>query len=423
MTASAFPRIVAVLLVTGALPALWASDVPTLGDTYVSSGAAGSNFGTAASLSIAPGNSALVQFDLSAYPPSTTASVAFLRVFVNTFASGGSLAYSQVTSPWTESTVTFSTQPTVAPSFASIPVSAAKSFLYVDVTPLVNAWLANPAANFGVQISSLAGANVLLDSKENTLTSHPPALEIVFLPAGGGAGPNGAIGPTGATGPTGPAGPGGVKGPTGATGPFGPTGPTGATGAVGAAGLAGAAGATGPTGAIGPTGASGATGAQGLAGAGGATGPTGAVGPTGPTGATGPQGLPGFPGTLGPTGATGPQGANGPSGNVFTFDTTIHPSGYTIPDTDRFIYYLANNPTSGGPATLVLPHANVNGKILIAIPANASPVGSPDGNRILLNCQAGDTIWGSGPSSVTTIESQRPIGLFSNGSGRWFLFM
>ena len=52
-------------------------------------------------------------------------------------------------------------------------------------------------------------------------------------------------------------------------------------------------------------------------------------------------------GATGPTGPTGPQGTNGPTSNQFNFDPTVHPNNYTVPDTDTFIYYLVNNPAGG----------------------------------------------------------------------------
>ncbi|MBZ5677901.1 MAG: DNRLRE domain-containing protein [Acidobacteriia bacterium] len=422
MTIRSFFKALPVLVVGATVPALLAIDAPVSGDTYLSASSPASNFGAAASVNIAPGTSGLVQFDVSSFPPGTTVSVAYLRIFVNAGTAAGTLTFSPVTSPWNESAVTFGTAPTTGSPIAAIPVSTAKTFLLVDVTSLVNSWLASPGSNFGIQIATTGGTTVSIDSRENTTTSHPPSVEVTVVGPSGAAGPTGAVGPTGATGPSGPTGVAGPKGPTGPTGAVGPTGATGASGPQGAAGLAGAAGATGPTGPVGATGPSGATGAQGLAGAGGAIGPRGASGPAGAAGATGAQGLAGAIGPTGATGAAGPSGINGPTSNQFNLDTTIHASGYVIPDTDPYIYYLANNPLAGGPANLTLPHANVNGKVLIAIPANASPVGSPDGNRIQVLVQGSDTILGSAPTAVTFLESQRPICLTSDGSGHWFLF-
>ena len=63
-------------------------------------------------------------------------------------------------------------------SFASAPVSVANSFVLIDVTALVNGWLASPATNFGIAIAGAGATAVLLDTKENTATSHPAALDV-----------------------------------------------------------------------------------------------------------------------------------------------------------------------------------------------------------------------------------------------------
>jgi hypothetical protein len=87
-----------------------------------------------------------------------------------------------------------------------------------------------------------------------------------------------------------------------------------------------------------------------------------------------------------------------------------------VPDTDTFIYYLVNNPAGGGAANLILPHASVKGRILYAIPANASPAS----NRVTVTAQGSDSIF-TGTSAVaqTSFSSQRPISLFSDGGTHW----
>ncbi len=460
---SSVTRSVHVLLVAGTflLPSLWAVTPTLSGDTYVASATPATNFGSSASLDVGSGSLTLVQFDLSSIPSTATVGVAYLRVYVDKLTTSGSLAYALVTSPWNENTVTYSSQPSAASPFTTLPVSIANSFVLVDVTPQVQNWITTPAGNFGIEVTGVGTTNVVLDSKENTLTSHPPELDITVIgPAGapgvtgptgptgaaGSAGPagsvgaqgplgaTGSIGPTGATGPTGTAGPTGPTGPTGGTGPAGSTGsagaagaegPAGATGAVGPAGATGTAGPVGATGATGPagnTGPQGATGAAGPTGATGGVGPTGvqgAVGPTGPspTGPTGPTGSVGGIGPQGATGATGAagvQGTNGPAGNVFNMDTTPH-NNYTIPDTDTNIYYLANN-VGGNPGTLVLPHANVTGKLIIVIPANVNPVSGDNG--VTVSTQGGDTILNQ-TTPQTSLTEQRTVKLISDGSGHW----
>jgi len=173
--------------------------------------------------------------------------------------------------------------------------------------------------------------------------------------------------------------------------------------------------ATAETGAVGPTGPTGSAGAQGLAGAAGAVGATGVAGRTGATGATGIQGFTGAAGPTGATGATGVQGSNGPTSNTFNFDTTLHASGYTIPDTDTFVYYLVNN-VGAGFGVLNLPHATVAGRRLLAIPANPSNATF----RVQVSAQSGDVIFAQSSSSQATLQSIGPILLFSDGNHHWY---
>ena len=413
-----------VLLVAATLsvPALWAVETPPAGDTYISSAQPALNFGSATNLVIAPGNAGLVQFDLSSVPPSATVAKAYLRVFVNKVTTGGGLDIAVVTSPWTEGTVTFSTQPTVAAPFASnVPVSVGNLFVLVDVTPQVQGWLANPSSNLGLQITPAVAApstSIQLDTKENTSTSHPATLEIAVTGPAGPAGASGAQGPTGPTGPAGPTGATGAKGPAGASGPPGAAGVSGVQGPAGPAGPAGPTGATGAAGPTGPTGPSGPSGPAGAQGPQGPTGPTGTVGPTGATGVQGSQGPPGLTGPTGPTGATGPTGPLGPTSNHFNFDSTVHVSGYTIPDADTFIYYVVNNPSTG-PGILVLPHATVQGRLLIALNQN---IYATAGNRVQVSTQGTDRILAAnGTNQDISFAAQRPIMLQSDGNGHWIL--
>jgi hypothetical protein len=222
-------------------------------DSYVSAGSPASNFGASAGMNIGGGNSALIQFDLSALPLLTAAQVskATMSFYVNTAATTGGVDVSQVTSAWTEAAVTFNSRPTFLSPFATnVQASAAKQWIKVDVTQLVRDWVSGTAANFGLQVSAAAASSTLLvlDSRENATTSHPAFLDIVIQSLGP-AGPAGATGPSGAAGSTGPAGPAGPTGPAGAnnttSGPTGPTGAAGATGAQGAPGTNGTNGAAG----------------------------------------------------------------------------------------------------------------------------------------------------------------------------------
>ncbi len=388
-------------------PALQAADATLSGDTYISQANPTLNFGAAGNMVIAPGNSGLVQFNLSDVPPGANVSSAYLIVYVNKVVAGGTLNFAAVTSPWTELGVTFNTSPTVGPIFGSTTATVANSFLLVDVTTEVQSWLATPSTNFGIEINSVGSTSVQLDTRENSATSHVAVLALTVIGPAGPQGPTGPTGLTGNVGPTGSRGPMGASGARGATGPTGTTGavgPSGPSGATGAAGLAGQLGPTGPSGAPGPAGIRGATGAAGLAGAQGAQGPSG------------PNGVPGVPGATGPTGPNGIQGpigatgVNGPNGNKFNMDPSIRVAGYTIPDTDSYVYYRVNN-IVGTPAPITLPHANVAGKLVVLISANAlvSPGVTPvaqAGNSLVPNANA---------TGITKVM------LLSDGNGHWFV--
>jgi hypothetical protein len=329
-----------------------ATDVILTGDAHVSMTRSTTNFGTLANLYVGNGNSALLQFDLSALPAGLTASQisrASLTVFVNRVNTGGTVSLSPVTSAWSESAVTYATIPTIGAPVNGFTTAIAGQYVTLDVTSLVQGWVTAPATNFGLALTSTV-ANVLLDSKENDETGHAASLDITITSMGA-QGPQGIQGLTGAQGIQGFP---GVAGATGAQGIQGPVGPTGATGAAGTIGavtnwsssvtyqagqvvfcaacstsgssyvalatntsqdpptqtgvwqLIASAGATGPQGI---QGIQGFQGPIGVTGAQGNTGPQGAAGATGPTGPAGPVGPIGATGSAGPAGATGTIGA------------------------------------------------------------------------------------------------------------------
>ena len=229
--------------------AAWAGSSTPAADTYVSPANPALNFGNLGTMSVgplgassAPGSAGLIQFDLSGLPAgmaATNISKATISVYVNKVLVAGGLDFAQISSPWTENSVSFATRPGAFPASAiNIPVSAAGSYVTVEVTSLVQSWVSGAQPNYGVQISAALAApstSILLDTKESATTSHPAMLDIVLVSVG-------PAGPTGETGPTGPTGPRGLVGPTGPTGPAGQRGLTGLTGP------------TGPTGATGPAG-------------------------------------------------------------------------------------------------------------------------------------------------------------------------
>jgi len=349
------------------VPSVWAAQATLVADAHVNSAMPSVNSGAISNLVVGGGYTTLLQFDLSMLPSGTAASQvarAVLRLYVNRVTTAGLVSYSPVTAAWGEYSVTYATEPAIGSAAGVVSISQAGTFIAVDVTSLVQGWIASPATNNGLALSG-GTAFVQFDSKENDQTSHPATLDIELVDAGppgatGLTGPQGAMGAAGPVGATGLAGSIGLagaigpQGPAGATGSAGQTGTTGATGPMGIPGPAGATGATGPQGPAGPTGTAGAGGLvyqgnyastqnyalgdvvlwQGssytsliasnhgntpslslqqwslLA----AQGPAGPTGAAGVTGASGPQGLPGSAGPNGPIGPQGPQGIAGQAG-------------------------------------------------------------------------------------------------------------
>ena len=186
----------------------WAVQATLLADAHVSTAQPNVNAGVLSNLNVGGGFTALVQFDLGVLPSGITGSQvtrATLRLFCNRADTPGAIAVRLVNGGWTEMGVTSTTSPALGATVGSGNVSAAGSFVTVDVTSAVQSWVSGSSPNNGLAVTSSA-AVLQFDSKENDETSHLPQLEIVL--AGGGG--SGAAGATGAPGATGAAGRGGM---------------------------------------------------------------------------------------------------------------------------------------------------------------------------------------------------------------------
>lgn len=206
---------VTVLLLGASL--LSAESVGPLADTHTDSASPAANFGTRETLLISPSQRTLVQFATPAAPRGATLGRATLTLFISRVATAGVIEIFPAQARWSETVVTHSTLPGAGGRFATASAAAAMQYLEIDVTAAVQAWISG-SANNGFLLTA-ASANVALDSKENTSTSHPPRLHLVWL--GGPAGPQGTQGPPGVAGPAGPPGPSGTAGPQGPAGPPG----------------------------------------------------------------------------------------------------------------------------------------------------------------------------------------------------------
>jgi hypothetical protein len=191
-------------------------------DAQINSAATTTNYGASTTLQIGGTYSTLLKFDIAnLLPPGTTASqvlVARLVIFPDKITTGGTYSLYQVTSNWSEGSVTYATKPSTSSTAAVTTSATLNSYKELLITGIVQGWVTTPASNYGVELRGVGSTNISIDSKENTATSHQATLLITLSSPAGPAGPKGA---TGATGPQGPAGP---KGATGATGPQGPAG-------------------------------------------------------------------------------------------------------------------------------------------------------------------------------------------------------
>jgi len=403
--------------------AAWAQTVPLVGDAYILPGSAGNTGGTVTvNVGGVSGFQGLFQFDLSKLPPGTTAanvSGASLRLYVNKVGTAGSVNVNVATALWTEATVTGLSGVGIGQLVAGpIGVSAAGSYLSIPITAQVQAWLTG-APNNGLIVSATSPTTSLFfDSKENTTTSQPAAIEVVLTPP---AGANGPTGPAGAQGASGPAGAAGVTGPTGDAGPQGQPGGTGPTGATGPAGPAGAAGATGPKG---PSGATGATGATGPVGPTGPSGPVGATGVAGSGGVAGANGAAGPPGDAGATGSAGPTGPTGPRGlilNSFSI-SALQPTGAISGALTQNVI-LVTNPAAAATYTLPSAGPGTAGKELVIVlnnyalsGANSINLTAPPTDQLVVGS---DTVCTSGCTQAS-FPVDTWVHVVSDGNHHWY---
>ena len=163
-------------------------------DAHVNSARPAVNSGALSNLNVGGGYTALLQFDLSMLPAGTTAAQvtrAVLRVYCNRVDTPGLVSVQPVAGAWGEYGVTYATLPGLGSAVQTVQVSQADAFVTVDVTALVQGWMAAPATNYGLALTA-GTAVVQFDSKENDLTAHAAELEVRWPRAGaGGAGGTG----------------------------------------------------------------------------------------------------------------------------------------------------------------------------------------------------------------------------------------
>ncbi len=195
--------------------ALASGQIPVTDDTFTSSCAASTSFGSAIALVVqSPTASGLmaspaepngckaisyVRFDVAGSLPANLASVdkATLRLYVNIVVSSGTFDVYLANGPWSEGSLTMNSAPPMPTQLVKAGVSVTKGQKYVDidVTSAALSWLPPGSTNYGLVLEPSSGSNIFaaFDSKENILTGHDPALYTVLISAG----PQGVPGPVG----------------------------------------------------------------------------------------------------------------------------------------------------------------------------------------------------------------------------------
>jgi hypothetical protein len=157
-------------------------------DAFTNSASPSTNYGANVLLDL-NGNkqTGYIQFDLSSIPAGATVSQATLKLYVNAVNKAGSFNVDYVNGTWAEGAITHNMAPalgsTIAPNVA-LTAAGKNQYILVDITPALQAWLSGSQANDGIALVANGTFHASFDSKENTTTSHPAEVDIVF--AGGG---------------------------------------------------------------------------------------------------------------------------------------------------------------------------------------------------------------------------------------------
>jgi hypothetical protein len=130
-----------------------------------------------------------IQFNLASIPAGSSVSQATLKIYVNAVTTGGSFNVDYVNGTWDESTITSNLAPALGGTIESgvaITTADKNQYILINVTPAVVAWLDGSKSNDGIALVANSSFDATFDSKENTTTSHPAELDIVFSASGGG---------------------------------------------------------------------------------------------------------------------------------------------------------------------------------------------------------------------------------------------
>jgi hypothetical protein len=178
-----FPAFVLLIVVGSA-----SAQITPSADAYTDTATPTKNYGATTLLFVDGAvDTTYIQFDLASIPAGADVSQATLKLYVNAVTTAGSFNVDYVNGTWAESTITSDLAPALGATIvSSVPITAAdkNQYILINVTQAVQAWLNGSETNDGLALVANSTFNASFDSKENTATSHPAELDIVFT--GGG---------------------------------------------------------------------------------------------------------------------------------------------------------------------------------------------------------------------------------------------
>jgi acid phosphatase type 7 len=160
-----------------------ASTFTPVADTYVNADKPSSNFGSQTSLKVdsSPVMNAYLRFDVS-LPAGEVVKNATLRLFAASSSTAGFTVHGVASTTWGERTTTFANAPQIGAQVAASGAHAARTYVSVDITPLVTS-----SGPLSVAVKGLSSSSDTYKSREAGV-SNRPQLVVETSPGGGGGG-------------------------------------------------------------------------------------------------------------------------------------------------------------------------------------------------------------------------------------------
>ena len=157
--------------------------LPVKYDGYLS-GSPSYRPGSSSLMSVSTSVKAIMQFDLSALPSGVQASdieKATLVFYVSSLSRAGKLTVSQITTPWTESALSYNTNLLFSGDPLLTPVIAnSASFVSADITPLISGWVDDPLTNNGLILTPAPSYNTGLGIATKESSGRSAYIDVIL---------------------------------------------------------------------------------------------------------------------------------------------------------------------------------------------------------------------------------------------------